>query len=340
MRNLLTDIPGVMVGHATDLALGSGVTAILFDPPAIASVSVLGGAPGGRDTTALEPEMTIDRVDSVVLSGGSAYGLDASGGVQAWLRGLGRGVAIGSARVPIVAQAILFDLINGGDKDWGRFSPYRELGWQAAEAARSGAFALGSVGAGTGATTATLKGGIGSASSDTETGYRVAALVAVNAVGTPSLNDGPHFWAAPFERSGEFGGLGWPSPMPADALTPRLKGAAVPPETGTTIGLIVTDAPLTKAQAKRLAIAGQDGLVRAIVPAHLPFDGDTIFAASTGEGPAVDPRVLTLLCHHAALTVSRAIARGVFEATALPYSDAKPAWRDRFSATPRNPAPG
>jgi L-aminopeptidase/D-esterase-like protein len=340
MRNLLTDIAGVMVGHATDLTLGSGVTTILFDPPAIVSVSVLGGAPGGRDTTALEPEMTVDRVDSVVLSGGSAYGLDASGGVQAWLRGLGRGFAIGSARLPIVVQAILFDLVNGGDKDWDRFSPYRELGWQAAEAARSGAFALGSVGAGTGATTATMKGGIGSASSETETGYRVAALVAVNAVGTASLGDGPHFWAAPFERDGEFGGLGWPSPMPADALAPRLKGAAPPPETGTTIGLVVTNAPLTKAQAKRLAIAGQDGLVRAIIPAHLPFDGDTIFAASTGEGEAVDPRVLTLLCHHAALTVSRAIARGVFEATALPYPDAKPAWRDRFSATPRNPAPG
>ncbi|WP_158802205.1 MULTISPECIES: P1 family peptidase [unclassified Acidisoma] len=340
MRNLLTDIPGVMVGHATDLALGSGVTAILFDPPAIASVCVLGGAPGGHDTTLLEPEMTVEKVDSVVLSGGAAFGLSAASGVQAWLRGLGRGVAVGAARVPIVVQAILFDLLNGGDKDWGRYPPYRELGWQAAEAARSGAFALGSVGAGTGATTATFKGGIGSASSETETGYRVAALVAVNAVGAASLSDGPHFWSAPFERDGEFGGIGWPSPMPADALTPRLKGAAPPPETGTTIGLIVTDAPLTKAQAKRLAIAGQDGLVRAIMPAHLPFDGDTIFAASTGEGPAVDPMVLTLLCHHAALTLSRAIARGVFEATALPYPDAKPAWRDRFSTMPRNPAPG
>jgi L-aminopeptidase/D-esterase-like protein len=340
MRNLLTDIPGVMVGHATDLALGSGVTAILFDPPAIASVCVLGGAPGGHDTTLLEPEMTVEKVDSVVLSGGAAFGLSAASGVQAWLRGLGRGVAVGAARVPIVVQAILFDLLNGGDKDWGRYPPYRELGWQAAEAARSGAFALGSVGAGTGATTATFKGGIGSASSETETGYRVAALVAVNAVGAASLSDGPHFWSAPFERDGEFGGIGWPSPMPADALTPRLKGAAPPPETGTTIGLIVTDAPLTKAQAKRLAIAGQDGLVRAIMPAHLPFDGDTIFAAGTGEGPAVDPMVLTLLCHHAALTLSRAIARGVFEATALPYPDAKPAWRDRFSTMPRNPAPG
>ncbi len=173
------------------------------------------------------------------------------------LRGLGRGVAIGTARVPIVVQAILFDLLNGGDKDWGRFSPYRELGWQAAEAARSGAFVLGSVGAGTGATTATLKGGIGSASSETGTGFHVAALVAVNAVGTASLGDGPYFWAAPFERGGEFGGLGWPPAIPPDALTPRFKGAAVPPETGTTIGLVVTDAPLTKAQAKRLAIAGQ-----------------------------------------------------------------------------------
>jgi L-aminopeptidase/D-esterase-like protein len=340
MRNLITDIPGVMVGHATDLVLGSGVTAILFDPPAITSVSVLGGAPGGRDTTAMEPEMTMERVDAVVLSGGSAFGLDAAGGVQGWLRSLGRGAALGGTRIPIVVQAILFDLLNGGDKEWGAFSPYRELGWQAAEVARSGAFELGSVGAGTGATTSTVKGGIGSASSVLGTGYRIGALVAVNAVGTPLIGDGPHFWASPFEVGDEFGGAGWPPTMPASALNPRLKGATPPEETGTTIGLVVTDAPLTKAQAKRLAIAGQDGLTRAVLPAHLPFDGDTVFAASTGEGPAVDPMTLTLLCHHAAMIMSRSIGRGVYEATALPYPGALPTWRNRFSATLRNLPPG
>ena len=173
MHNLLTDVPGIAVGHATDLALGSGVTAVLFDRPAIAAVCVLGGAPGGRDTGLLAPEMTVEAVDAIVLSGGSAFGLDAAGGVQAALREVGRGYAIRGARVPIVPQAIIFDLLNGGNKDWGRFSPYRELGYTAAQAApkqhpsqvqptrRALDFALGSVGAGTGATTADVKGGLG-----------------------------------------------------------------------------------------------------------------------------------------------------------------------------------
>ena len=171
MLNLLTDIAGVSVGHATDLAMGTGVTAILFDQPAIASVSVLGGAPGSRDTTMLEPDMTIDRVDAIALGGGSVFGLDAAGGVLAWVREHGRGEVFGL--VPIVPGAIIFDLRNGGDKDWGRFSPYRDMGYAAAEAARAGPFALGTVGAGTGATTPLVKGGIGSASGMTAEGYRV-----------------------------------------------------------------------------------------------------------------------------------------------------------------------
>ena len=211
---------GIAVGHATDLALGSGVTAILFDRPATAAVCVLGGAPGGRDTGLLAPEMTVEAVDAIVLSGGSAFGLDAAGGVQAALREMGRGYAVRGARMPIVPQAIIFDLLNGGDKDWGRFSPYRELGYAAAQAAlaatgraaRGGDFALGSVGAGTGATTATVKGGLGSASARTAAGHTVGAIAAVNAVGSPLIGTGPWFWAAPFERDNEFGGLGWPSP--------------------------------------------------------------------------------------------------------------------------------
>jgi L-aminopeptidase/D-esterase-like protein len=337
MLNLLTDIPGVAVGHATDLVLGSGVTAIVFAEAAVASVSVLGGAPGSRDTTMLEPEMTIERVDAIVLSGGSVFGLDAAGGVLGRLREQGRGTPIGPMFIPIVPQAILFDLLNGGNKDWGRLSPYREMGYAAAEAARSGPFALGSVGAGTGATTALVKGGLGSASAVTPEGWRVAAIVAVNAVGNPLVGAGPHFWSAPFECRGEFGGLGFPTAaLDAAALGPRLKGRPNPeakdalPETGTTIGLVVTDAPLTKAQAKRLAIAAQDGLARAVLSAHLPFDGDTMFAASTGTGPTVDAAGLGLLCHEATIVTARAIARGVFEATALPYPDAQPDWRSLF----------
>jgi L-aminopeptidase/D-esterase-like protein len=333
MRNLLTDIPGVSVGHVTDLALGSGVTAVVFDSPAVVSVSVLGGAPGGRDTTMLDPEMTVDQVDGLVLSGGSAFGLDAAGGVQAWCRAQGRGALIGTVRIPIVAQAILFDLLNGGNKDWGRFAPYRDMGWAAAEAAAPGDFALGTVGAGTGATTATVKGGLGSASALSPDGYRVAVLAAVNAVGNPLIGDGPWFWSAPFERNGEYGGRGNPPfPLSPDGYAPRLKGQRHPtPETGTTIGVVVTDAPLTKPQAKRLAIAAQDGLARAVLSVHLPYDGDTMFAASTGKGAAVDANVLTMLCHTATIVTARAIARGVYEAEALPYPDALAGWKARFT---------
>lgn len=333
MNNLLTDIPGVSVGHATDLVLGSGTTAILFDPPAVASVAVLGGAPGGRDTHMLEPDMTVDTVDAIVLSGGSAFGLDAAGGVQAMLREAGRGLSVGGLRIPIVSQVILFDLANGGDKDWGRFSPYRDQGYAAALAAAPGPFGLGSVGAGTGATTALVKGGLGSASMRTRAGHTVAAIVAVNAVGSPIIGDGPWFWAAPFEVNGEFGGRGFPVPLPPDAGVPRYKGgpAFTAFGTATTIGIVVTDAALTKSQAKRLAIMAHNGLSRAIVPAHAPMDGDTIFAAATGARPLREPMAeITELGHAAAVTMSRAIARGVYEATPLPVAGAQKSWRQRF----------
>ena len=357
MRNLLTDVAGVSVGHATDLALGSGVTAILFDRPAIAAVCVLGGAPGGRDTGLLAPEMTVEAVDAIVLSGGSAFGLDAAGGVQAALREMGRGYAIRDARIPIVPQAIIFDLLNGGNKDWGRFAPYRELGYAAAQAAAHGSaaqgsvvhgsaaqasggdpasandFALGSVGGGTGATTATVKGGLGSASTRTEAGHTVGAIAIVNAVGSPLIGNGPWFWAAPYERDAEFGGLGWPARIDA---TLRLKGGPGTNTiaTSTTIGLVATDATLTKAQAYRLAIMAHDGLARAVLPAHAPLDGDTIFAAATGHRPLGEAiPELTALGFAATLVMARAIARGVYAATSLPVPGAQPSWRDRFGAT-------
>jgi L-aminopeptidase/D-esterase-like protein len=326
-HNLLTDIPGISIGNIEDLSLGSGVTAILFDQPAVASVSVLGGAPGSRDTEMLAPHNTVQAVHAIVLSGGSAFGLDAAGGVQAWLREQGRGVLVGGVRVPLVAQAIIFDLANGGDKDWGKFSPYRDMGYAAAQAASPGAFALGTIGAGTGATTATVKGGLGSASAITRAGHTVAAIVAVNAVGSATIGDGPCFWAAPYEQNAEFGGRGWPAEFDTSF---RIKGA---PGTSTTIGLVVTDAALTKPQAARLAIMAHDGLVRAILPAHAPMDGDTMFAASTGTRPMTDAvRELTELGHAATLVVARAIARGVYEASALPVPGAQRSWRDRFAA--------
>jgi L-aminopeptidase/D-esterase-like protein len=322
--NLLTDIEGVAVGHATDLVLGSGVTAIIFDEPAIASGSVLGGAPGGRDTALLDPSMTVQAVDAFVLSGGSAFGLDAAGGVQAGLRQIGRGFEVGSTRVPIVPQAILMDLLNGGNKDWGLHSPYRDMGYDAFKAADKGAFALGTVGAGTGATTATFKGGIGSASAVTSAGHTIAALLAVNAMGSATVGDTRHFWAAPFERNAEFGGLGLPHPFTDDHSAMRIKGVKLK---ATTIGVIVTDAVLTKAQAHRLSIMAHDGLARAVLPAHLPGDGDTIFSAATGRKPLADMAAFIELCHLATLVTARAVARGVYEAAALPVPNAQAAWR-------------
>jgi L-aminopeptidase/D-esterase-like protein len=275
----------------------------------------------------LAPHNTVEAVDAIVLSGGSAFGLDAAGGVQAALREQGRGVAMGNVRIPIVSQAILFDLMNGGDKDWGRFSPYRDMGYTAACAVGRD-FALGSVGAGTGATTPTVKGGLGSASAVTPNGHTVAAIVAVNAVGSPTIGTGPHFWAAPFERNSEFGGRGLPSSFDT---TLRVKGGR---GTGTTIGLIATDAVLTKAQAKRLSIMAHDGLARAVLPAHAPLDGDTIFAAATGLRPLTQPVIeLTELGHLAIQVMARAIARGVYEATALLVAGAQPSWRDRFATS-------
>ncbi len=325
LLNLLTDVEGVAVGHSADLTLGSGVTAIVFDEPAIASCTVLGGAPGGRDTALLDPAMTVGAVDGLVLSGGSAFGLDAAGGVQAGLREIGRGLTVGSALVPIVPQAILFDLINGGNKDWGLHSPYRDMGYAAFKDANKGPFALGSVGAGTGATTATVKGGLGSASAVSSRGYRIAAIVAANALGSATIGDGPHFWAAPFEQNGEFGGLGMPQVVDSRL---RLKGTNI---TATTIGVVVTDAQLTKAEAHRLSICAHDGFARALLPTHLPLDGDTVFAASTGRHARDDMPGFMELCHLATIVMARAIARGVYEATALPVEGGQVAWRDRFA---------
>lgn len=328
MRNLLTDVPGLKVGHAADEKLASGVTAIVFDAPAVASADVRGGAPGTRDIDLLQPDETVERIDAVVLSGGSAFGLDAMTGTQAWLREQGRGFAIGSAVVPIVPGAIVFDLMNGGDKNWGRFPPYRELGYAAA--ANAGLdFALGTAGGGYGATTATLKGGLGSASATTRDGVTVGAIAVVNAVGSVTIGNGPHFWAAPFEQKAEFGGRGLPAAMPADALRFRLKGGA---RENTTIALVATDATLTKAQAKRLATVAHDGLARAIYPVHTPLDGDIVFAASTAKRAAPDLIGFAELGALAANVLARAVARGVYEAAALPFPGALPAWKDKFGA--------
>jgi L-aminopeptidase/D-esterase-like protein len=273
----------------------------------------------------------VEAIDAIALAGGSAFGLEAGGGVQARLAEQGRGFQIRDAVIPIVPGAICFDLLNGGDKKWGRYAPYRELGYTAAAAA-SGSFALGSVGAGLGTTTANFKGGLGSASAMTIGGVRVAALAVVNAIGSVTVGDGPWFWAAPFEVDGEFGGRGLPETFTPEMLAMRLKGgAAATAVENTTLAVVVTDAILTKPQAKRLAMMAQTGFARAIYPVHAPLDGDIVFAAATCEKP-IDPLVgLTELGMVAANTMARAIARGVHAATALPFPGALPAWKDRFS---------
>ena len=326
-RNLITDVAGLRIGNAHDAALGSGVTVALFDEPAVASCSVMGGAPGTRETDLLDPDKVAPAIHGVVLSGGSAFGLDTASGVQAFLREQGIGFAIREAVVPLVSQAVVFDLINGGDKDWGRYPPYRELGYEAARLAGAD-FSLGTVGGGYGATTVNLKGGLGSASTQTSSGHTVGALVIVNSIASAVIGEGPHFWAGALEEGGEFGGLGLPAGVTPDMRRLVWKGD---PQPSTTIALVATDATLTKAQAKRLAVAAHAGLARGLRFSHALFDGDTIFAAATGRRSLQDEAAeFTELTALAADCLTRAIARGVYEATALAFPAAQPAWRDKF----------
>lgn len=327
-RNLITDVDGLRVGNAQDTSLKSGTTVILSESgPMTTSHAVMGGAPGTRDTDLLEPDKTVPGVDAIVLSGGSAFGLAAAQGVMDALAEQGRGFAVHSARVPIVPAAILFDLLNNGNKAWA-VNPYPDLGRRAlAEAGLD--FDLGTAGAGTGATDARHKGGLGSASLVLPDGTTVGALVAVNALGSATTPSGKHFWAAPFEIGGEFGGLG-PDPTPGlQALPPSRKTAAMAQHGNTTIGVIATDATLDKAACKRLATAAHDGYARALVPAHTPFDGDLVFASATARrGPPAED-VWPLLGHYAAICMARAIARAIWEATPAEH-DALPTFQEEI----------
>lgn len=324
-RNLITDVAGLRVGNAQDWALKSGVTVLTGVAPFVASVQVMGGAPGTRETDLLAPDKSVVAVDALVLSGGSAFGLDACSGVMDGLRAAGRGLQLGRARIPLVPGAILFDLLNGGDKDWDE-NPYRALGREALDlAARD--FDLGTAGAGTGALAAMQKGGLGSASLVLEDGTTVGALVAVNPVGSVTTPGERHFWAAPFELDGEFGGVG---PDPAGGLCGPLvsakKEALFGEHGNTTIAIVATDKALTKAQCHRLSTAAHDGIARAIVPAHTPGDGDLVFGVSTGAGAVASDAELIEIGHGAAMCLSRAIARAVYAATPAP-GDLLPCYR-------------
>ena len=317
--NSITDVAGLTVGNAEDAVLRSGCTVLVGARPFVAGVSVMGGAPGTRETDLLAPDRLVQEVDALVLSGGSAFGLDACSGVADGLRAKGRGFAVGDQRVPIVPGAILFDLLNGGDKTWLR-NPYHDLGAAAFRTVGQD-FDLGSAGAGYGALTGRWKGGLGTASLVLDNGVTVAALVAVNALGSVTVGEGRQFWAAPWEMGCEFGGLGisgLAAPL-ADPLPAKRMGEA------TTIAIVATDARLTQAQATRVAVAAQDGMARAIVPSHTLLDGDLVFAAATGARE-VDPVLgVYQIGHAAAVCLTRAIARAVFLARPMP-GDRQECW--------------
>ena len=334
-RNLITDVAGLRVGQAEDARVRTGVTVIVADDRAVCACDVRGGGPGTRETDALRPETLVDAVDAVVLSGGSVYGLAAADGVTAVLgarqRGFRLSAAAGAPPSPIVPSAILYDLANGGAKDWGEEPPYRGLGKAALDVAAA-SFALGTAGAGYGAMAGQLKGGVGSASIVAEDGLTGGAIVAVNSFGSVVAPDGRTFWAAPYEIDGEFGGLG------SSGLSARsddwglAKGAAqgdMSHRTNTTIACVATDATLSVAEAQRVAIMAQDGLARAIRPAHAPVDGDVVFALATGRKPLAGPRhvAISRLGALAADCLARAIARGVHAATPWPGAATR-CWRD------------
>jgi L-aminopeptidase/D-esterase-like protein len=320
-KNLITDVAGLKVGHATNEAVRTGVTAVICAGGWTAAADVRGGGPGTRETDALAPENLAARAHAVVLAGGSVFGLAAADGVAAALsvQGFGLQLRLGSPAIPIVPCAVLHDLSNGGEKNWGLSPPYRDLGLSAAGAA-AGDFALGSVGAGRGALAGMRKGGIGSASLDCHEGLMVGALVAVNAVGSVLMPDGKTYWAWAYELEREFGGSGPPaSPMDLSDPAPdeaRLLGIGrLRPGANTTIAVVACNADLSAAECKRVAMMAQDGIARAVRPAHTPFDGDTVFALASAE-LALDASLLRAaqigrIGSAAADCLARAVARAV-----------------------------
>ncbi|WP_147113384.1 P1 family peptidase [Tateyamaria sp. syn59] len=322
-QNAITDIAGLKVGHAQDDTLKSGVTVLTADTPFTASVAVQGGAPGTRETDLLAPDKSVAQVDALVLAGGSAYGLDACSGVVAGLRARGRGYRVGNAIIPLVPGAIIFDLLSGGDQSWTD-TPYPALGRAAYDAATDNT-PIGTVGAGTGAMTAMMKGGLGTASLTLDNGITVGALVAANPMGSVTTPGDKHFWAAPFEIDEEFGGLGADPASGLGQPQDSRKLTAMMERANTTIAIVSTDATLDKAQCQRVAIAAHDGIARACVPAHSPGDGDLVFSVSTSANPLSSPMDLSMIGHAAALCLSRAIARGVYAATPAP-NDLLPTW--------------
>lgn len=318
----ILDVPGLSVGHAENSDARTGTTVVVANEPSVAAISVHGGAPGTRESDALRPHGLGPPVDAIVLSGGSAFGLAAGDGAQRALLAQGRGYALGPHRVPIVPAAIVFDL-SGPPPDYAALG--HEAVMNAGDDRREG-----TVGAGVGATTARLKGGVGSASErigPDDDPITVGALVVVNALGAVTAANGPWFRAAPFERGREFGGLS--APPDADFAS---VGTKLSPAVGenTTIAVVATDATLTRPQAYHMAVAAHDGLALAIYPSHTILDGDTVFGLSTARrGHPASLAEHVALTAAAARALARATARAVYAATARP-GDRKPTWSEAF----------
>jgi len=322
-RNLITDVPGIRVGNAVPDGGTTGVTVVLPDRRAVAAVDVRGGGPGTRETDALQPSTLVERIDAIALSGGSAFGLEAGSGVASWLAARERGFQVGAARVPIVPAAILFDIADGVPADWADAPPYRSLAMAACDAAGA-EFELGNAGAGAGATAGALKGGLGSVSAQQDDGLVVGALAAANPAGSVVMPGQSTMWAWMLEQNGELGGQDPPErPVSLEPDLPEPLRAAA----NTTLVVVAVSEPLTRAQAQRVAIMAQDGIARAVRPAHTPFDGDTVFVLSTGDGHPPGPAALARIGALAADCTARAIARGVYAAE--PARD-RPSWRSMY----------
>jgi L-aminopeptidase/D-esterase-like protein len=308
----LTAVEGIKVGHYTLSERPTGCTAILVDGDAVGGVSQRGGAPGTRETDLLDPLNMVDKVNAVVLAGGSAFGLEAATGTVRWLEEHNIGWPAGPSKVPIVPAAILFDLGVGGNP---KIRPTADCGYKAAEAATTGAVQEGSVGAGAGATVGkfggpgrAMKSGLGTASITLPSGLVVAAIVAVNAVG--DIID---------PATGKVvAGVRNPDDTFADARTILRSGAsAARPRAGenTTIGLVATNAKLTKSQVTRMALMADDGYARAISPAHTNGDGDTLFSLATGRWDGTAD--ITVIGALAAEAMADAVVRAATQATGV-----------------------
>ena len=333
--NSIIDVAGLRVGHAHDEARATGVSVVLPDDRSIAACDIRGGGPGTRETDALAPENFVDAVDGIFLSGGSVYGLAAGSAITDWLGARGKGFRLvenvppSPPPSPIVSGAILFDLANGGDKDWGEQPPYYDLARRASIAADHAAFDLGNVGAGYGALAGHVKGGLGSASCITEDGFEIGALVAVNSFGAVVRPGTRRLWAADYEADDEMGGVEDDRKPDMGDIFANTKISvstrSASPRTNTSLAVVAVNATLTPSEVRRVAMMAQDGLARAIRPAHAAVDGDSVFALATGRrelgggggGGGMRALEVSRLGAWGADCVSRAVGRAIWSAESL-----------------------